>query len=690
MLPDEVMLDCPLCLTDFRLWNNGRKQLHLNACCERAVATCLLCPACHKSFCGQPPRAHLKQCASRLNMQLIDLMTLSEVRPQPRFHPTEMKQYIPAGKDGNVDEDLHTAFALSLSTSEEDKRRRSEAELARKLRPTDLGPPSYLLLTETQRQAIFSDRLANILLQVRKPILSNNYSTKIASHTSRKFGPSTLWPLASGDPCVEDSMSIGTRPPDETRVIDLYYVQSLVPPLSPAKSTWGENLLSLSQIPGRSTTSEKDSFPSDSGDRVLMDSVKPNLNESRGSGLEDSTEAPLTPVKLSCYRSNCFTSMVGKTLCSDATLVLKDGKCVPVHRFVFASWGVLDAVFPADSNSVSVFEVSYDELLRLLFVLYNGDKSSLDQQWDSLSESTLRLLTRWGLNVRAVVNVSEFGRDEECNLNSVRKDSPEQRAAFVGSPVLRTDEPLLHCSPVDFPQTPHISNSVPCDFAPQFSRDLFSSICDTPTEKTDTFDVQDQDSSWVEHVPDLPSISPGKSNHGTSKESIFDEDSTPCPLIKRLRLSADEPAPAETSFPPLLNPSFDHLVAHSSIEPSVADPSIAMGSTLDEPQRLAPTTPESIRNNVTIEDVVTWKTPLNQVDRSSQSDSPITPLPNYVQMMTPELKRALSAYGVRPLPRKRAVTLLTEIYNQLHQCEFLVSPPLALGCFFLHWDTGNR
>ncbi|KAA3679916.1 uncharacterized protein DEA37_0000767 [Paragonimus westermani] len=223
------------------------------------VATCLLCPACHKSFCGQPPRAHLKQCASRLNMQLIDLMTLSEVRPQPRF---------------NVDEDLHTAFALSLSTNEEDKRRRSEAELARKLRPTDFGPPSYLLLTEAQRQAIFSDRLANILLQVRKPILFNDHSTKIASHTSRKFGPSTLWFLASGDPCVEDSTSIGARPPDETKVIDLYYVQSLVPPLSPAKSTWGENLLSLSQIPGRSTTSEKDFFPSDSDDRVLMDSVK--------------------------------------------------------------------------------------------------------------------------------------------------------------------------------------------------------------------------------------------------------------------------------------------------------------------------------------------------------------------------------------------------------------------------------
>ncbi|KAF7232129.1 hypothetical protein EG68_09114 [Paragonimus skrjabini miyazakii] len=639
-----MMLGCPLCLTDFKQWNNGRKQLHLNACCEQAVATCLVCPACHKSFCGQPSRAHLKQCASRLNMQLIDLMTLSEVKPQPRFHSTEMKHYIPAvltGKDGNVDEDMHTAFALSLSTSEEDKRRRSEAELAQKLRPTDFGPPSHLLLTEAQRQAIFSDRLANILLQIRKPILSNDYSTKIVSRTSRKFGPPVLWPLASGDPYIEDSTSIGARPPDEARTIDLYYVQSLVPPLSPAKSTWG--------------------------DRVLMDSVKPNLNESKGFVPEDSTQAPLTPIKLSCYQNNSFTSMVGKTLCSDATLVVKDGKCVPVHRFVFASWGILEAVFPGDSNSVSVSEVTCDELLRLLFVLYSGDENSLGEQSRSLNESSLRLLTRWGLNVRAAVNVSELGQDEEVILSLVYKNSPKQRAAFDGSPVLRTDKPLSHCSPMDSPQTPLISNPIPCDVAPQFSRDLFSSICDTSTERTDTFDVQDRDSCWVEHVSDVPSISPGKSSHGASKESIFDVDSTPCPLLKRLRLSADEPVQDETSFSLPFNPLFDQLVAHSSIEPSVSSPSSAMGFTMDKTQCLAPTTPRSIRHSVTTENVATWKTPLSQVDRSSHSDSPITPLPNYFRMMTPELKRALSAYGVRPLPRKRAVTLLTEIYNQLHQ-----------------------
>ncbi|CAI2729450.1 unnamed protein product [Schistosoma spindalis] len=48
---------------------------------------------------------------------------------------------------------------------------------------------------------------------------------------------------------------------------------------------------------------------------------------------------------------------------------------------------------------------------------------------------------------------------------------------------------------------------------------------------------------------------------------------------------------------------------------------------------------------------------------------PFTPLPKYEQMMTPELKRALSKYGVKPLPRKRAILLLKEIYNQLHQYE---------------------
>ncbi|XP_013402323.1 uncharacterized protein LOC106167960 [Lingula anatina] len=50
--------------------------------------------------------------------------------------------------------------------------------------------------------------------------------------------------------------------------------------------------------------------------------------------------------------------------------------------------------------------------------------------------------------------------------------------------------------------------------------------------------------------------------------------------------------------------------------------------------------------------------------------SPFTPMPNYDDMVTPELKRAVQKYGVRPnMAKKRMRTLLTHIYKETHQYE---------------------
>ncbi|GBN12010.1 hypothetical protein AVEN_179912-1 [Araneus ventricosus] len=48
------------------------------------------------------------------------------------------------------------------------------------------------------------------------------------------------------------------------------------------------------------------------------------------------------------------------------------------------------------------------------------------------------------------------------------------------------------------------------------------------------------------------------------------------------------------------------------------------------------------------------------------SDSPVTPLPDYKSMVTPDLKQALKRVGVKPLPRKKAVAVLSHIYNETH------------------------
>ncbi|VDO26528.1 unnamed protein product [Schistosoma margrebowiei] len=170
---------CPMCSINMETWNTERKQLHKNTCCETFIMYCHRCPACHKQIAGRDcghrdplyralfahlcihtdtSRTHLKRCASKLNMDLFSLMSLS-----CRDH-----RFI-----RHDNEDLHTACALSLSLDEEMKQRKSEAILAQKIDPIDLDSPSHLLLSSEKRERIFAEKLESILLEVIHLILTN-------------------------------------------------------------------------------------------------------------------------------------------------------------------------------------------------------------------------------------------------------------------------------------------------------------------------------------------------------------------------------------------------------------------------------------------------------------------------------------------------------------------------------------
>ncbi|KFM77315.1 Structure-specific endonuclease subunit SLX4, partial [Stegodyphus mimosarum] len=64
-----------------------------------------------------------------------------------------------------------------------------------------------------------------------------------------------------------------------------------------------------------------------------------------------------------------------------------------------------------------------------------------------------------------------------------------------------------------------------------------------------------------------------------------------------------------------------------------------------------------------------YSTPVVQDKRIPQfklSDSPITPLPDYKNMVTPDIKQALKNIGVRALPRRKAIALLSRVYDETH------------------------
>ncbi|XP_047119856.1 uncharacterized protein LOC124802863 isoform X1 [Schistocerca piceifrons] len=56
---------------------------------------------------------------------------------------------------------------------------------------------------------------------------------------------------------------------------------------------------------------------------------------------------------------------------------------------------------------------------------------------------------------------------------------------------------------------------------------------------------------------------------------------------------------------------------------------------------------------------------ITPVNKSSISEE-LTPLPDYSTMKTPQLKKELQKYGLKPLKRKQAKLILRHIYNELH------------------------
>ncbi|XP_022045141.2 structure-specific endonuclease subunit SLX4 isoform X1 [Acanthochromis polyacanthus] len=61
------------------------------------------------------------------------------------------------------------------------------------------------------------------------------------------------------------------------------------------------------------------------------------------------------------------------------------------------------------------------------------------------------------------------------------------------------------------------------------------------------------------------------------------------------------------------------------------------------------------------------KTPVSTCSKRKRSLVPITPMPHYSDMDTPELKNKLNRFGVRPLPKRQMILKLKEIHQYTHQ-----------------------
>ncbi|XP_047433187.1 structure-specific endonuclease subunit SLX4 isoform X2 [Mugil cephalus] len=61
------------------------------------------------------------------------------------------------------------------------------------------------------------------------------------------------------------------------------------------------------------------------------------------------------------------------------------------------------------------------------------------------------------------------------------------------------------------------------------------------------------------------------------------------------------------------------------------------------------------------------KTPVSSHNKRRRTMVPITPMPHYSDMDTPELKNKVSRFGIRPLPKRQMILKLKEIHQYTHQ-----------------------
>ncbi|KAL7062756.1 hypothetical protein AAHC03_01384 [Spirometra sp. Aus1] len=221
---------------------------------------------------------------------------------------------------------------------------------------------------------------------------------------------------------------------------------------------------------------------------------------------------------------------------------------------------------------------------------------------------------------------------------------------------VRSPLPIAEPSPPSFTPSPPIPSPPNDDFQP-----AWTVIPPTPqeprrlTSPETTFSGSDPPAYQVsqfgaERIPSPPSSLP-------LDMSCFFDASVPAPLAKRLRMT--EEANSQSTISP---------ERHS-----------APSSPVRQPNRFSPSEHHADRIDFDSEEgdmsssqpVLSSRTPLKRPahgrpSASVISFSPITPKPAYEQMPTPHLRKALSEYGLRNLPKKKAIRILNHIYDELH------------------------
>ncbi|VDK22220.1 unnamed protein product [Taenia asiatica] len=457
--------------------------------------------------------------------------------------------------------------------------------------------------------------------------------------------------------------------------LNRFYVSSLSDFISPTQKKENLDRLHLLQILGRGPSQPKPGFVETS--RSMMKK-----------GVDGDGETFL----------EMLSRMVDSPICSDLSIYLDSGAHVFAHRFILAAWNPELFLLEANTTSITAPGMSKEALLRLLRALYTFDLSFLSSLppeveftldcWQMLDAVRNRIQSGAAcgfvntpvVDTRKVSNssntsepvVSPSGKNKISSQEVGGSDSlvdlfasTADSSAFLGTPwnlLEHNTNAASHSTPhphsssgVDIPKpvdklchSPRQPVEIEVD-PPAFSENYDASRTSTSLPSLPLFEQRvTERPDDVDHMP-MGNTSPPSRNVTSDNRFFFDGSvPTPVPLAKRLRASADSVEGADTVFT---------LSSHPIEISSVKDDTESGNSDGDDDCQLLASFSQPLPT-----------TPVNRRRVSSiiATDVPITPKPAFDQMRTPELRKVLSDYGVRRLPKKKAIQLLNHIYDELH------------------------
>ncbi|CAE1323364.1 BTBD12 [Acanthosepion pharaonis] len=756
----EDLTFCHVCQKDLSHMNSMWKAKHINHCFDNtdeenarkkkklavnARQQVPACPMCGKQFkTGALRRCHLKKCAQDLAIspeKAVKLIAEQEKNfkpslPAPATSSSTSARSLHNKQNKLPDEQMQVALALSSSLFEEQKKlneqlaetvknihqgvNRDLRKLKKSQKKASASMPLLLTISKEDQLARNAQRVDSI---ISEPAHTMHFPKQFP-HSSLSLNYGDVYQLHENTSCSSSLHSFWSRASlmDSSLTPNLFYIQSLMPPIQLDKVTAGSRLKPLSAIPGRGLDKEDipsvtDNLPDSSAvpstqTAVLLaelaQSNEEDLDDEESSGStfeptqgfylsQKASDTSGTPEnKALAVLSEDLCSLVNKPYLSDIEFIAADNSRVCAHQLLLSVRCPLIlslAVQRENHLVIDMKDVSHNALLAFLRYLYAGrvdfeknvtaDLLQLSRKFNlpqlaAICEKTLQALIDEACYTPSVESVAgdipeplEIGDDhlqgnEEDGSMTVDNNSllePNKEDMGFGESTSEKLCPLPGVSPSKSPQSTALRSSPNCSYR-ELPAALDEQIFMTITGPSDAEFSPEKQHNQKPPIPGYDLLTDCSTSVIEKAAEFIAEN------ISAKNLDCKDSS-FNSHFP--TTPEVDNEIANkqsfnsSFINDFISSSSPVMSQMEDSLHLVV----DAQKNSNSASH--STKTPViaNRKGRKKKPaiPSPFTPMPLYTQMTTPELKAEMKKHGCKQMPHEKMVAHLMDIYQKTHQYE---------------------